>query len=116
MMFHVGQKIRCVCDAWETPPPAPMPPHLPKLGAIYHVRGNDPYQPQSVQYIWLEEIINPTSFAHEPSFIAVYFRPVVERKTDISIFTRMLTDERADRWEKLTRDLERALEPFVRRP
>jgi len=30
----------------------------------------------------------------EPSFYARLFRPVVERKTDISVFTRMLNTQR----------------------
>ena len=50
--------------------------------------------------ILLEELVNPPSLyvegTFEPSFNFSHFRPLVERRTDISIFTRILDDVRSE--------------------
>lgn len=100
-MFYVGQKVVCVNDApwqgvsvergaWEG---------LLKKGGTYTVRwvGEFPYVPdreRGEQAIRLEGIVRD-DFPIIPEFgdypySATRFRPVIERKTDISIFTAML--------------------------
>jgi hypothetical protein len=93
--FHVGQKIVCIHDGWRHPF-IYLVQSLPKKGAIYHVRGfeGEKYDPAAAvgcAYIWLSEIVNPPVSGIEPSFSVRFFRPVTERKTDISVFTKLLT-------------------------
>lgn len=86
-MFHVGQKVVCIKKGkwskgfgWE---------RVPLFGHIYTVRAIDR------NGLLLLEVINPIAIhddgLDEPHWCETRFRPVVERKTDISIFTRMLT-------------------------
>lgn len=95
MRFHVGQKVVCITDDfWH--PLAHLVPHLPRKGGLYHVRGyapliGDPCVMPGASFIWLAEIVNPGSSGQEPSFAAYCFRPVIERKTDISVFTKLLS-------------------------
>src|SRR5258708_1625188 len=88
MTFHVGQKIVCVEGEWRHPL-VHLIPALPRKGGIYHVRAFDPWvEPSSIQgcrYIWLCEITNPPIRGMEVSFAGFCFRPVIERKTDISV-------------------------------
>jgi hypothetical protein len=90
MTFHVGQKVVCVVE---------FDGHygqeiFPKRGGIYTVRTAE--VEDDGQWIRLHEIVNPAAkYAErfdECMFAACGFRPVVERKTDISIFKKMLTD------------------------
>lgn len=70
---------------------------LPETGVVYTVRGIEDglgwYS--GVPFIWLEELRNAphVSDGVEPNWDARLFRPVVDRKTDISIFTAMLNAE-----------------------
>lgn len=89
--FRVGQKVVCIDDVW---PPYRHPLILlrPVHGEVYTIRFIEP-----AAYgigVLLEEIRNhPSVFrdgAGEPGFLARRFRPLIERKTDISIFTEML--------------------------
>jgi hypothetical protein len=100
MTFHVGQKIVCVTDNWQHSM-RHLVPNIPRKGGIYHVRGHDPtvVAPDCVghEYIWLCEIANPRVGLTEPSFLAAHFRPVIERSTDISIFTAMLNPRRSSK-------------------
>lgn len=88
----VGDKVVCVSEfskseqhePWET---------FPVLGGVYTIR--DIFPRQSGIYLVFEEIVNPK--AHygdsgftEAKFSARRFRPVTPRKTDISVFERML--------------------------
>lgn len=99
MSFHVGQKVVCVStthdlsgagssDGW--------PDHVIK-GGIYTVREVDERTLPlfGVVGIRLHEALGQTRMtcigSWETAFSATCFRPVVERKTDISVFTRMLT-------------------------
>ena len=79
--FHVGQKVVCVDDDWEFASFVPDDQKEPKAGPVYTVTEVIVFQ--GIAYIWLE------GFALY--YEADAFRPVVERKTDISIFKAMLT-------------------------
>lgn len=99
--FHVGQKVVCVKDIAELNTPEAMQLFLSRGGkvaevnSVYTIRGIwiEPHMSDSIG-VFLEEIVNPpmlTAFgAFEFPMEAVCFRPVVERKTDISIFKAML--------------------------
>lgn len=87
MTFRIGQKVCAIDDfkdrhGWS----------MPKKGPVYTVRGIQSNHLGTG--LLLNEIRNDHyRFAEgfiEPTFLADCFRPVVERKTDISIFTRML--------------------------
>jgi hypothetical protein len=86
MTFRVGQKVVCVDDRsnlWTAP--------WIKRGCIYEISGftagtHDPLGlfPDNSSDILLVGIEKPGGFAAER------FRPIVERKTDISVFTEIL--------------------------
>lgn len=84
MTFRVGQKVVCVNDK-------PMFGWLwtndkPEIGTVYTVARVIAGRYGSYQSLLLVEICND-----DLGYRAERFRPVVERKTDISIFTKMLT-------------------------
>lgn len=90
MTFHVGQKVVCVDDV---PPMKPGVIYLPwdhkiARGEVYVVRwiGDD----RDETCVRLQGVYRNYYGADTPYF-ANRFRPVVERKTNISIFTEMLT-------------------------
>lgn len=90
MTFHVGQKVVCVSELVD---PKWDEETYPKKGLIYTVRGV--FEFDDKPYLLLEEIVNPRRYDQEPEecvFWAFRFRPVTERKTDIAIFEKMLTD------------------------
>lgn len=78
-MFQTGQKVICIVEShyWET-----FDWPAPEKGRIYTVSGIDSVAPLSLH---LRELSLGV-----PSYWAVGFRPVVERKTDISIFKALL--------------------------
>lgn len=97
MAFYVGQKVEFVGPSlegygfgWEI---------MPKIGGVYTIR-EIVSSALGHQGFKLVEIVNrPAQYRQrhdECNFIATRFRPIVERKTDISIFTDMLnpSDER----------------------
>jgi hypothetical protein len=91
-MFRVGQKVVCVDD---TPYPDGYNKLYPVKGSIYTIRGFHTESHIDDVGIYLEEVVNPPiewsdSTACEWPFASYRFRPVVERSTDISIFTEML--------------------------
>ena len=104
-MFRVGMKVVRIreCD-----PPRMSPLYenlsLPVKGNIYTIR--EVYleefkgRSEKCEAILLVEIINtPREWLgglREAGFCSAYFRPVVERKTDISIFQKLLTPTRVD--------------------
>jgi len=67
-------------------------------GRVYTVRavGRDPFW--DTPGLWLNEIQRPIEEGYEQfgelSFHQCRFRPIVEKKTDISIFTTMLTPKK----------------------
>lgn len=90
-MFHVGQKVVCVRDEWITL----AGESTPKAGVIYTIRNIEAADAgEDGVYLQLVEIVNaprPYIDGHkESAFWSLGFRPVVERKTDISVFTEML--------------------------
>jgi hypothetical protein len=92
MAFFVGQKVVCIKrDRWRREydrRPMPRGERGPAFGELLTIR-------QIVEdgYLLFVEIRNPIikSVGEEAAFNPHHFRPVIERKTDISIFTRMLT-------------------------
>ena len=94
-MFRVGQKVVCV-DAsirYQNPPwnkPIPL-----VKGRVYTIRGSE--NGGGVLGVYLFETksnLPPFPDGSERSFCADRFRPIVERKTDISIFTEMFSPVR----------------------
>ena len=86
-MFHVGQKVICVNQRWAT-----IDKRRPEKGCIYTIR--EIYTNGKDVGFRFFEITNPPrqhadGFA-ESAWHSRFFRPVIERKTDISIFQRML--------------------------
>lgn len=78
-MFHVGQKIICV-DVSEN--------ENLRLDAVYTVTWCGKYRFRSERYgVHLAETRQDI---HSVPFFASRFRPVVERKTSISVFTEIL--------------------------
>ncbi len=92
-MFRVGQKVVCVDSDSELG--IWVDDDAPIVGHIYTVRRTF-YIPAG-PCLDLEEISRGplARYAHGDNcgYGAHRFRPVVERKTDISIFTKMLTDD-----------------------
>ena len=101
-MFRVGQKVVCVNDA-SIGHGSFFVNAYGKLmrsdgnmggltrGNIYTVRRITATEYQTL--LALEEIDRPCA-GPDPGFRADRFRPLIERKTDISIFTKMLTESK----------------------
>ena len=87
MAFYVGQKVECI-DNSNSVPGLPCPPLKTPLTVSYvylHWSGEEA--------IDLVEVPNPAGRGFDRGYNAFYFRPIVERKTDISVFTKMLDRE-----------------------
>jgi hypothetical protein len=99
--FHVGQKVVCFRDIVEEMTFRQIHDYdsmgglYPTVGAVYTVRSvwKSPFTGEVGVY--LDEIRNPLMDTQigpfELPFHASCFRPVSERKTDISVFKAMLT-------------------------
>lgn len=97
--FHVGQKVVCLRKKWSVE----AHPNLegvtfPVFNRVYTIRNMDYLRTSYGEgvVLWFREIRNPVvKFRDltpmEAGFAARDFRPLRERKTDISIFTSMLT-------------------------
>lgn len=88
-MFYTGQKVVCVTDAWVTGNRGDDF-EVPKGNEVYTVlswrMGQKP-EDQGHQFLVLKELKNPPSPRGIPIAFAAYcFRPLVQQKTDISIF------------------------------
>lgn len=93
MNFRIGQKVVCI-DAKHLPG---MRPDIPIVaGEIYTIRWIGILR--GVPMVRVEEHFRPNSWP-EPDIpmLAERFRPVVEKKTDISIFTEMLKPKQRER-------------------
>jgi hypothetical protein len=97
--FHVGQKVVCIKrDAWEGDRLGGE--SFPVFNRIYTVRSIDAWNDD--RYLTFDEIVNPrhdyrgAGTLAEATFRSDRFRPVVERKTDISILEAILTPQRED--------------------
>lgn len=100
MTFHVGQKVVCIEGEFDQAALAiSLGVALPTKGVIYTIRnfedrGDEPC-------LRLIEIVNPKIMHHgdifdEPAYANDCFRPLVEKKTDISIFTAMLNQKQRE--------------------
>lgn len=92
MAFRVGQKVECI----HHQPRRVAGGEYAELGGVYTVRGHVPCT-DGIERIYLDEVHNRPMYCTamgviEFGFRASGFRPLVERKTDISVFTEMLTD------------------------
>lgn len=88
--WHVGMKVVCIREWDHTPGNA-----CPQVGAVYTIRAIEVCDEGTGDlFLQFHEIINPQCWwpngYGELSFWEGGFRPVVKRKTDISIFTAML--------------------------
>lgn len=84
MAFHVGQKVVCVNDGWRL---------VAGPKAIAEVRKGDVLTVHSVLERGAKCFLHFREATH--GYDANCFRPVVEPKTDISIFTAMLKPKKA---------------------
>ena len=106
-MFHIGQRVVCIHDIGCAQ--GNEFPNIPIKGSIYTVRGfvSPDVGNERTPGMLLEEVVNaPWEYnegVFEPSFHPYHFRPVVQRKTDISVFKRMLdnvrTEDETARWD-----------------
>ena len=88
--FKVDQKVVCIDDDWGSAPLEGQVQHWPKKNDVYTVRAVF-VEGDGKVFIRLREIVNPeTDKHHEAEFWAECFRPVAERKTDISVFRKLL--------------------------
>ncbi len=92
MMFRVGQKVVCISEQHNKDY---FTCEVPLLDCVYTVRDLDDDGIRLVEIrnrIMLTQNTITRALANlEPSFWQIDFRPIVERKTDISVFKRMLT-------------------------
>ena len=89
--FRVGQKVVCIkCGTWihAGTGQSAHHPNDPRYGQVHTIRTLF-IGPKGQLY--LDLIGNDLG-----GYNAKQFRPAVERKADISVFTRMLTDRRVD--------------------
>ena len=105
MIFRVGQKVACI-RFFDNPllsPEVRAILQFPVVGATYVIRDiGDCCVNATIQSgVRLQEIINPSYTTarfgfREPFFRACDFRPIVERKTSIEVFTRMLNSNKQE--------------------
>ena len=98
--FHVGQKVVLIDDTTHSHGidrsiSRTVGADVPKKGEVYTVRFIAIETDTGRELLLLNEINNAAAsrrlgYAKELGFAASRFRPVVERKTDISIFRAML--------------------------
>lgn len=97
MNFHVGQKVVCVDDTANNGPLSANMHNLIRKGEVYTIRDID-HRAAGIHgspSVRLEEVACPIQPATilgpwEPGFHPRRFRPAIERKTDIGIFTALL--------------------------
>jgi hypothetical protein len=108
MAFYVGQKVVCVDDYWDPQDRFPAIAY-PKKGTVYTIRSvhkpccsesnsNEPF------CVMVDELKSPPGTVclacgepGEMDFRHSRFRPLIERKTSIEIFTKMLTPNKRQR-------------------
>lgn len=93
MAFYVGQRVVCVDNTLAPGVVIRSGETIPQLEVVYRIREIIEWHGKA--RLRLVDIVNPKcryarGFAEEAMFAARKFRPVVEPKTDISIFTAML--------------------------
>jgi hypothetical protein len=93
MTFRVGQKVACIRNDWNSDdPPGWAPPTLnralPQVGEVFTICGL-----REDGFLNLEEMwIVGRDAGDTISFDWAAFRPLIEKKTDISVFTKILDD------------------------
>jgi len=98
-MFKVGQKVVCVNVDPSRPGRMWVVSEAPSLGRVYTIA--DMWKDQVINEIVFDFIeLSRSDFAvvlkgRKLGYGSWRFRPVVERKTDISIFTAMLNPAKA---------------------
>lgn len=98
-MFKIGQEVICIRSLVRKLGMGYGHEKLPLAGVMYHIRdigaGLHLGRPEGLA-VRLEEIVNPITLYQggefEPAFDVNRFRPIIKRKTDIAIFTEMLTE------------------------
>lgn len=93
-MFYLGQKVVCINDT----PQSPFRPCLDGLtkGNVYTIRwiGDyfDIYDQTTNLCIRVEEILRllDNRYIQDMPYLASRFRPLIEKKTDISVFEKLL--------------------------
>ena len=95
MTFRVGQKVCCIRTKWFEPP---MKGEVfPVLGGVYTIREIVRCADEGPAGLKFYELTNPRFYdGTDCDFRADNFRPIVERKTDISIFTQMLNPSKVE--------------------
>jgi hypothetical protein len=91
-MFRIGQKVVCIKNKMDNGAPRHPRVDYPEVGGVYTVAaawtGKD-----GKALLQFDELRSPKKY-RKWGFRASYFRTVVERKTDISIFTAMLKTQK----------------------
>lgn len=94
-MFRIGQKVVCVddtrlagCDGT-----GPDVNRWISAGQIYTIRKTTF---RKSPLVWLQGVNRACVNFYDSGFHASRFRPVVEKKTDISVFTEILNRETVD--------------------
>lgn len=88
-MFRIGQKVVCVKANYQYD----CPPPYPVVGTIATVSWTGVSPATGWAAIDLVEYPSPETETYFRGYRASDWRPVVERKTDISIFKAMLTPQ-----------------------
>lgn len=88
MTFHVGQKVVCVDDK----PRDDWRPTFLKKGSIYTITWV--YCVPAGSGVLLYEVENP--YPDRLGWYSDRFRPIEERKTDITVFQKMLTPKKLE--------------------
>lgn len=84
-MFSIGQEVECIRDDWGVNLFGQPPKSSPKVGDRLVITT---ISPPSKFSLYKEDHLG---FAgHENEFTCSYFRPLLKKKTDISVFTEML--------------------------
>jgi hypothetical protein len=96
--FHVGQKVVLARDFGYMSMSRATDDGvtIPVRGTIYTIREFDDQRSDGFSLaLRLNEIRNAPHYTNglEPSFCVSLFEPVIERKTDISVFTALLTSQ-----------------------
>lgn len=98
MTFRVGQKVVCIGKFPQSRLDLPFVT-FPEFEQVYTVRANvlghnGKTEAPGILLLEIKNSIGPRGV--EYNFHPTRFRPLVERKTDISIFTKMLKPQGAD--------------------
>jgi hypothetical protein len=88
MMFEIGHRVVCVKDNPEPDEPAPFL----AIGTIYTVSGFEDWEGEIMLLLAEMAIHNVPHWSQ--GYAQECFRPVVENKTDISVFTAILKPEK----------------------